>query len=76
MINCRNRFLNIELFLNVLGSFYFDMVCKSAQKIILWGAWVAQLFARLTLDFGSDHDLLVRGFEPCVRVCADSVEPP
>ena len=24
---------------------------------------------------GSVHDLTVRGFEPCIRLCADSVEP-
>ena len=28
-----------------------------------------------TLGFGSDHDLMVRGFEPHIRLCADSVEP-
>ena len=30
---------------------------------------------RLILDFGSGHDLTVREFEPCIRVCADNVEP-
>ena len=29
----------------------------------------------LTLDFSSGHDLTVHEFEPCVRLCADSVEP-
>ena len=29
----------------------------------------------MTLDFGSGHDLVVRGFEPQVRLCTDSVEP-
>ena len=29
---------------------------------------------RPTLDFGSGHDLLVRGIEPLVGLCADSVE--
>ena len=24
---------------------------------------------------GSGHDLAVRGFEPCIRLCADSSEP-
>ena len=28
------------------------------------GAWVAQSVKRLTLGFGSGHDLRVRGFEP------------
>ena len=39
------------------------------------GAWVAQSVERPTLDFGSGHDLMVRGMEPCVWLCADSVEP-
>ena len=26
-------------------------------------------------DFGSGHDLMVHGFEPHVRLCADSSEP-
>ena len=30
---------------------------------------------RPTLDFGSGRDLTVRGFEPRVGLCADSVEP-
>ena len=29
----------------------------------------------LMSDFGSGHDLTVCGFEPQVRLCADSVEP-
>ena len=39
------------------------------------GTWVAQSVKRPTLDFSSGHDLTVRGFEPCLRLCADSVEP-
>ena len=38
------------------------------------GAWVAQSVKRLTLDFGSGHDLTVRGFKPCMGLCADSAE--
>ena len=34
----------------------------------------AQSGGRLTLDLGSRHDLMVRGFGTCVRLCADSVE--
>ena len=30
---------------------------------------------RLTLDFGSGHDLTVRGTEPHIRLCSDSKEP-
>ena len=39
------------------------------------GAWVAQLVKRLTLGFGSGHDLVVGEFEPRVRFCVDSTEP-
>ena len=35
----------------------------------------AQSVKRPTPDFGSGHDLTVRGIEPRVRLCADSVEP-
>ena len=38
----------------------------------LWGAWVAQLGGA---DFGSGHDLAVHEFEPCVGLCAWSLEP-
>ena len=40
----------------------------------LKGAWVAHLLKRSTLDFGSGHDLSVCGFEPHIRLCADSAE--
>ena len=39
------------------------------------GAWVAQSVKRPTLDFSSGHDLTVRGIEPNVGLCVDSVEP-
>ena len=39
-----------------------------------WGAWVAQSVKPLTLDFGSSHDLTVRGFETHVGLCASSTE--
>ena len=41
------------------------------------GAWVARSAERPTLDFGSGHDLAVRGFEPLppVRLCALFLSP-
>ena len=36
---------------------------------------MAQLVKCPTLDFGSGHDLTVREFEACIRLCADSAEP-
>ena len=40
-----------------------------------WGAWVAQSVKRLTLGFGSGHDLTVCGVEPCVWLCVFTAEP-
>lgn len=34
------------------------------------GVWVAQLVKRLTLDFSQDHDLMVMGLSPGVRLSA------
>ena len=39
------------------------------------GARVAQWVKRLTLDFGSGHDLTVPEFKPHVGLNADSAEP-
>ena len=36
---------------------------------------MAQSAERLTLDFGSGRDLMVPGFEPRIRLCADRVGP-
>ena len=35
--------------------------------------WLGRFSVRL--DFSSAHDLVVHEFEPCVGLCADSVEP-
>ena len=54
------------------------MLCNAEpndKKTKVKGAWVAQLVTHPTLDFGSGHDFVVHGFEPCVRLCADSTEP-
>ena len=47
----------------VLVLFFFFNVC-------LLPAWAAQLVKHPSLDFGSGHDLTVRGIEPCVSLCA------
>ena len=39
------------------------------------GAWVVQSVQRQTLDFSSGHDLTVCELEPCIGLCADSMEP-
>ena len=43
-----------------------------SREWMMWGAQVAQSVRLLTLDFGSRHDLTVRGFEPRVGLHADS----
>ena len=40
-----------------------------------WGTWVSQSVKHPTLGLGAGHDLTVRGFEPLIRLCVDSVEP-
>ena len=35
--------------------------------------WLRRL--SIPFDFSSGHDLMVREFEPCTGLCADSVEP-
>ena len=42
------------------------------KEIKFRGTWLAQ---RPTLGLGSGRDLSVREIEPCIRLCADSVEP-
>ena len=39
------------------------------------GTWVAQSVKCPTLDFSSDHDLMVCEFKPHVRLCTGSTEP-
>ena len=38
------------------------------------GAWIAQPGERLTLDFGSGHNLTAHGFKPHIGLCADNAE--
>ena len=48
---------------------YLQRPIKKRQH---WGTWVAQ---SVVSDFGSGHDLPVRGFEPHIGLCADCSEP-
>ena len=41
-----------------------DILSLSLSLSLSLGTWVAQPAKHLTLDFGSGHDLTVRGFEP------------
>ena len=51
--------LTLSLKINKLRNFYI-------YKKKPWGTWVAQSVKRLTLDFGSGHNLTVHEFEPRV----------
>ena len=51
---------------------YRDYLNKTFLK--RGGAWKAQLFKHLTLDWGSGHDLMGPGFKPQLGLCTDSVE--
>ena len=39
------------------------------------GTWVPQSVERLTLRFGSGHDLTVHGFEPRIGLCPGTAKP-
>ena len=45
------------------------------MEILFRGASVHQSVKHLTLDFGSDHDLTIHGFQSLVLLCADRAEP-
>ena len=45
------------------------------KKTMDYGAWMAQSVKRLTLHFGSCHDLTVCGIKPHIRLCTESMEP-
>ena len=47
---------------------------KWFKKILFRGAGVAQSVKRPTPHLGSGHDLTVREFDPCIGLCAHSIE--
>ena len=57
-------------------SFSLTILVQTAysKSLILRGAWEAQSVKRLTLDFGSGHDLMVCKFEPHIRLYTDSMQ--
>ena len=48
---------------------------KFPSETTVRGASLAQSVEHQTPDFGLGHDLMVRGFKPRIRLCADSSEP-
>ena len=68
------------MFIAVLSTIYKlwkEPKCPSTDNGLrrCCGAWVAQLVGHLSLDLGSGHDLMVCESEPCIELCADSLEP-
>ena len=49
--------------------------CSRAVQDVVQGHRVAEWAKHPTLDFGSGHDLTIRGFQAHLRLCADSVKP-
>ena len=47
----------------------------SLKQKTFWVSWVAYSVKHLPLGLASDHDLLVREFEPHIGLCADSTGP-
>ena len=61
--------------LSLCSSFAYALSVSLKKIKKLRGAWVTQLVEHLILDFGSGHDLTVRGFEPHISLRTDSEEP-
>ena len=55
----------------------FANFCKKKTPGSCWGegTWMAQLVKFLTLGLGSGHGLTVCEIEPCIGLCADSLQP-
>ena len=68
-------FLPFNVLVQIIIAMQFKHLSTFPRKPKFWGAWVAQSVMHLTLGFGSGHDLIVCGINPCVRVHADSAEP-
>ena len=55
-----------------LNELLVSLADTNIYKEMFWGTWVAQSVKCPALDFGSGHDLTVRGVEPRVGLHADS----
>ena len=79
VINESNELVGFPVHIKAIFTLYCSLVSVQQhcvfKKHIPWGTCVAQSVKRLTLDFGSGHDLTVCEFEPCIGLCADSAEP-
>ena len=53
----------------------YRQVMSPFKNVATRGTWGAQSVECLALDFGSGHDLVVRGLEPHLGLYAGSAEP-
>ena len=78
----------IWIVLFIVAKYHFTVLPFQSYPFLSWflgyilvrilinrGTWVAQSGKHLTLVLGSGRDLIVRGFKPHVRLCADRAEP-
>ena len=65
------KYILFKCLVSILGCCFWT----SKHRTHFRGAWGAQLVKQMALDFGSDHDFMGLGIEPCVLLCADSMEP-
>ena len=59
----------------ICGYIHVHIWVVKVYTYYVWGTWVAQSVTRLTLSFGSGHDLTVCEFEPHVTLEANNTEP-
>jgi len=55
---------NVFTGIDTEGAFENTQHLSMIKILTDWGAWVAQLVKRLTLDFGSGHDLKIMRSSP------------
>ena len=60
---------------SIFGVSSMQMYSHTNHNSCLWGTRVAHWAKRLTLDFGSGHDLGVPGFKPHIGLHPDHVKP-
>ena len=59
------------------AQFYMNCYLPSWRAYLMtffWVTWVAQLVKHPTLGFSSSHNLTVHEFEPCMGLCAMTVQ--
>ena len=74
----RAEFKDMETSIRIFQIQVYQNHCLNYSLLKLnqkWGPWVAHSVEHLTLGFSSGHDLMVRGLEPSMGLCAEGSEP-